>query len=345
MKSILKVENLCQSYDGKSLCLNNVSFDLSPGECLVVLGSSGCGKSSLLKSIAGFLPITGGEIYLRDQLVSSQSFLEQPRLRKIGFLFQEASLFPHLSVRQNIEFGLREQKVKTNEMCDELIDQLGLRELLSRYPHEISGGQKQRVALVRSLVLQPDLILMDEPFSSLDESFVDSFLPELKQILVKFNTACIYVTHRLADLMPLADQVIVFKKGQVLQKGTFSEIYSSPSSVSVAKFLGKGLPLKCTKEGTSWNCVLGEVQVTGHRDSSESTIFVRPVDVKLVEEGNKKFRVATSHFDGESTHLSVETGEGYLSLVCSGIQRSQVGDLVAIELVRPEPFVALSSEL
>jgi len=342
---LLDVKSVTHSYDGVSETLSDVSFQLHQGECLVVLGSSGCGKSTLLKVIAGFIKPVSGELTLRGQKVTGGSTLVSPKNRRIGFLFQDASLFPHMTVKQNIEFGLKEAKVESREVYHSLIQKLALEDLLSRFPHEISGGQKQRVSLVRTLVLQPDLILMDEPFSSLDESFVDQFLPELKTILNETGASCLYVTHRLADLLPLADRVMVLKQGRVLQQGTFRELYSQPTNLSVAKFMGKGCVLDCHFRNQQWTCALGKVEIQGADPNKKSCqIFVRPHEVACASSGAAVFRLERVTFDGELYHLELSQGADRLIVLQQGEPDFVVGTQVPLTVTRQEPFQALSSD-
>jgi iron(III) transport system ATP-binding protein len=235
--------------------------------------------------------------------VSSAQSLLSPEKREIGYLFQEASLFPHLSVAENISFAARARGVQVEGAWEkELLQCLEIEVLKPRYPHQLSGGQMQRVALARALIVKPDLLLMDEPLASLDEAFAESFLPELKDILSAQNTACVYVTHRFADAYALANKVIVLSEGKVIQQGTVQQIFSAPQSPAVADFLGKGFYLPAKRTANSgWSTCLGEVEckLSQSPESDEGRVFLRPSDTFVSDESQILMTIQSYQFEGD----------------------------------------------
>ena len=205
---ILTVDHLVKSYDGHTNILENVSFAVKPGEVIVVVGPSGCGKSTLLRLIAGLEPLETGSITLDAQVLSAPKLSVPPEKRHIGMVFQNYCLFPHLSVRNNIAYGIRQRQHK-KERVNEMLDLIDMQAHADRYPYQLSGGQQQRVALARSLAPKPKIILMDEPFSNLDATLKQSVRQEVKAILQAENMTSIIVTHDLQDTEALCDDTVV----------------------------------------------------------------------------------------------------------------------------------------
>lgn len=235
----LSLKNISFSYKD-TLVIDDFSLDVEKGSFTTLLGSSGCGKTTLLRLISGFLEPTCGEILIDGK---NQKGIEVNR-RKIGFVFQDYALFPHLTVRQNLLYGLKIQKKEMKDSSDsenelfEIAKILGLENLLERFPHELSGGQQQRVALGRSLILKPKILLMDEPLSSLDTKLRISVREELREIQQKVGITTIYVTHDQEEALSLSDKIAVLNEGKLIQFGSPKEIYFNPNSRFVAEFIG-----------------------------------------------------------------------------------------------------------
>ncbi len=225
---------------GDRLAINNVSFSLSHGESLCLLGASGCGKSTSLRLAAGLESLQQGEIFMDGERVSSVSNSLPPEHRKIGFLFQDFALFPHLTVWENICFGLHHYEAPVREeKATYLLEAVNMQAYRDRYPHSLSGGEQQRVGLARALAPEPQLILMDEPFSNLDPQLREDMRDLTADILRKFEASSLIVTHDIDDAMRLADRIAVLHEGQLRQCDTPEMIYKSPKDLRVARILGE----------------------------------------------------------------------------------------------------------
>ena len=247
--SVLELRDVRKKY-GPVLAVDGVSFEAEDGQILSLLGPSGCGKTTTLRLIAGFeMPEPGGDILIRGQSMRGR----RPYERNVGLVFQDYALFPHMTVEGNIAFGLRERRTPSAEIPDRIRKALALVRLPGyekRSPHQLSGGEQQRVALARALVIEPALLLLDEPLSNLDAKLREELRVELKQILNAADITTIIVTHDQAEAMSLADHIIVMSKGRVAQRGSAEEIYADPKSRFVAEFIGQSnwLPGRLGKE-------------------------------------------------------------------------------------------------
>jgi len=243
METILELDRVTKSY-GRKRVLKDLSFLLEKGRIGCLLGPSGCGKTTALRTIAGFEPADAGRIRINRQVVSSSNYRLPPEKRHIGMVFQDYALFPHLSVSDNIGFGLRDmtQKQKCGRI-KELLDIVGLSDAASCFPHELSGGQQQRVALARALAPRPDLLLMDEPFSNLDVTLRERLSMEVREILKKHGISALMVTHNQQEAFAMADVIGVLHQGNLEQWDTAYNLYHRPTSRTVADFIGEGVLL------------------------------------------------------------------------------------------------------
>ncbi|MDH3673278.1 MAG: ABC transporter ATP-binding protein [Gammaproteobacteria bacterium] len=240
MEPRLDVRQLSAELRGNAI-VQNATLQLSPGKIGAILGPSGCGKTTLLRSIAGFQVVSAGEIYLRGKLFSKKGFTLPPEQRHIGMLFQDLALFPHLSVEQNIRFGLRKltEEEQRNRMY-EVLELTGLASDQKKHPHQLSGGQQQRVALARALAPKPEILLLDEPFSSLDPQLREQVATDVRKILKRENVTSILVTHDQHEAFAMADEVGVMNEGHIAQWDTAYNIYHRPKTRFVADFIGLG---------------------------------------------------------------------------------------------------------
>lgn len=235
---LLSISSLSVRFD-QSQILRDVSLELEQGQLLAVLGPSGAGKSTLLRLIAGFDRVTSGEIVLAGKTLSSPKTLVPPEKRSIGIVPQDAALFPHLTVAQNIGFGLGKlSPAERQDRVSELLELTRLTELADRKPDQLSGGQSQRVALARALAPKPSLVLLDEPFSALDAELRSELREQVREVLRAENATAILVTHDQEEALSLADRVAVLRAGEIIQIGTPAEIYNAPADVGIATFLG-----------------------------------------------------------------------------------------------------------
>lgn len=234
-KTALSIKNLCFSYSKGSETIKNLSLDIEEGSFTTLFGPSGCGKSTLLKLISGFLEAESGSIELFGENQKGKSVEN----RKIGIVFQDYALFPHMTVKQNIAYGLKIKKDKNiEEKINKTANDLDINELLNRYPAELSGGQQQRVALARSLVLEPKILLMDEPLSSLDAKLREKVRTELKAIQRKLKITTVYVTHDQVEALSLSDKIAVINEGKILQYDTPRNLFFKPTDKFSANFVG-----------------------------------------------------------------------------------------------------------
>ncbi|MDI6908675.1 ABC transporter ATP-binding protein [Nocardioides sp.] len=290
MTAALEVGGLTVGY-GDQTVLHAVDLVVEDG-ITAVLGVSGCGKSTLLRSIAGFLRPRAGTIRLAGVEVSSPSRSVAPRGRNIGYVPQEGALFPHLDVAHNIAFGLpRALRRRPHERVAEMLELVDLpAALATRYPHHLSGGQQQRVALARALAARPSLVLLDEPFSSLDAGLREETGRAVVDALRATGSAALLVTHDQGEALSLADQVAIMSHGRFLQAAAPRTIYLSPADETVASFLGHAALLPgevAAGEPFRATCALGSVRVTGHPAPGRVTLALRPeqVQVRPVESG------------------------------------------------------------
>ncbi|MGE4370321.1 MAG: ABC transporter ATP-binding protein [Burkholderiaceae bacterium] len=241
MPNFLNLENISLAYDtpdGLVPVIDNLSMGLEKGHIGCLLGASGCGKTTVLRAIAGFEALRSGRIQLGDELLSELDFLVPPEYRNVGMMFQDYALFPHLSVAKNIAFGLRRwDKQKRRERVEEMLTLVGLNDSAKRYPHELSGGQQQRVALARALAPEPELLLLDEPFSNLDVDTRERLAFEVRDILKKTGHTAILVTHNQAEAFAIADRIGVMQKGGIVQWDTPYGLHHHPANDFVADFI------------------------------------------------------------------------------------------------------------
>ncbi|MBI4207923.1 MAG: ABC transporter ATP-binding protein [Betaproteobacteria bacterium] len=246
MPTLLELNGVSHAYDGRPV-LGRLSFRVEKGMIGCLLGASGCGKTTVLRCIAGFEPVMAGEILLNGQIMSRPGLTTPPEKRRIGMVFQDYALFPHLTVARNIAFGLHEiAEAERTARVAELLATVGLSQVKNHYPHELSGGQQQRVALARALAPRPDLMLLDEPFSNLDVEMRERLSLEVREILKQQNTTAILVTHDQHEAFNIADEIGIMSGGSIAQWDTPYKIYHEPTSRLVADFVGQGVFLPGT---------------------------------------------------------------------------------------------------
>ena len=231
------LKNVRKVYDNKNVVIDGVNLEIKDKEFIVLVGASGCGKSTILRMIAGLEEISGGEIFIGDKKVNNI----HPKDRDIAFVFQSYALYPHMTVRENIAFGLKMRKVDKAEIEAKVAEAakiLNLTEYLDRKPRQLSGGQRQRVALGRAIVRNPKVFLMDEPLSNLDAKLRVQMRSEIKKLHEKLQTTFIYVTHDQTEALTMGDRIVVLDKGHIQQVDTPEEIYNNPQNTFVAGFVG-----------------------------------------------------------------------------------------------------------
>jgi len=278
----VRINNLSYSMNEKKI-LNNINLQLEKEKIACILGPSGCGKTTLLKLIAGLSKVQEGEIFLNENLVSSSNIHLKTEKRKIGFLFQDYALFPHQTVKQNLQFAIKDKS--TSHRVEEIMDVIKLFDSLEKYPHELSGGEQQRVALARSIIAKPDLLLLDEPFSSLDLNLKEEVRDDTLHLLQKSNISVLLVTHDPFEAMFISNQInIMNKNGEIVQSGSPTDLYNLPNSSYVANFFGETNKFQGVVKDTIVETPVGEFKVENSLESKNVDIFIRPEAVKLSKE-------------------------------------------------------------
>ncbi|MDX1636686.1 MAG: ABC transporter ATP-binding protein [Balneolaceae bacterium] len=240
MNQLLKINNLTKAFDNTGPVVDSVTFEVKENEIFALLGPSGCGKTTCLRLISGLEHADEGEVYLEGRLLESPQKHVAPQNRGIGFVFQDYALFPHLSVIENVAFGLTDiPKYKRHVYAEEVLCRTGMGDYKDRNPSELSGGQQQRVALARAIAPKPKLVLLDEPFSNLDAVLRESTRKEVRSILKKAGMSALLVTHDQEEALSFADRIAVMNNGKIEQIGTPEEVYYQPKTKFVAQFLGR----------------------------------------------------------------------------------------------------------
>jgi iron(III) transport system ATP-binding protein len=344
----LELQDLSVHYPGRSqAAVDAVNMDLAQGEVGVLVGPSGCGKTSLLRAVAGLEPVSGGRILINQRLVSDAHGHVPPEERRVGMVFQDFALFPHLSVHGNVAYGLnRLSSARQRERVNEVLALVGLSELIDRYPHQLSGGQQQRVALARALAPRPDLLLLDEPFSSLDVELRQRLAHDLRTILKSAGATALMVTHDQAEAFAMGDRVGVMRDGQLHQWSNPYDIYHKPATRFVADFIGHGVLMEATWQADLGarrvRSVLGEWMVSGPTPAGESgrcQILLRADDIVHDDDSPFQGRILSKQFRGADFLyvLALDSGHEVMSLVPSHHDHA-LGERIGIR-VMPEHVV------
>jgi iron(III) transport system ATP-binding protein len=310
--SILELRSVSCAYDPSKPAIHDISFSGREGEILCLLGPSGCGKTTILRAIAGLEPVRSGQIFLSGRLVSSSSETIPTEERRVGMVFQEYALFPHLRVADNIAFGLghlsrAERKCRVQEM----LRLTGLEGLDRRYPHELSGGQQQRVALSRALVQNPVLLLLDEPFSNLDPDMAGRMRQEVHTLLRRMKTTTILVTHDHDEAFAMADRIAVLNQGVLEQMDSPELIYHLPATRFVADFVGQADFIPGRIRQGMVHTELGEFPDTmNSAEGSTAVVMIRPDDIHLMPNKSAEPRIVSRQFRGSENLYTIRLPSG-----------------------------------
>lgn len=304
--------------------VDDVSFDVSHGEILALVGPSGCGKSTTLRMIAGLEAQDSGALFVEGRSIGDLP----PEKRKIGLVFQDYALFPFLSVADNIRFGARQSDA---DAVARYLDMVGLKGLEARFPDELSGGQQQRVALARSLAAEPELILLDEPFSNLDASLRSATRQEIRRLLKDTGMAVVCVTHDQEEALSFADRVAVMREGQIEQIGTPTEIYERPKTLFVAGFLGRTNVVDGLAHGGMCETLLGPLPLE-RPATGPVRLLLRPEMLSLnpADGGGTPAHIRHMEFHGRDTTFWIECRSVLLQVDVMGPPRFTVGDTVNV---------------
>ena len=292
---------------GEVTALSEVTLAVKPGEIVALLGHSGCGKSTLLRLAAGVERPSEGRVLLDGRDVSAPGRFVEPEERGVGLVFQDYALFPHLTVAENVRFGLRGlNHASTEATAMRALDRVGLAGLAGSYPHMLSGGEQQRVALARAVAPRPGVLLMDEPFSNLDRRLRDAVRDETAALLRETGATSIIVTHDPEDAMRIADRIVLMRAGRIVQSGTGEELYRRPAGLFAARFFCDFTEIAGRARGGQVDTPLGRFRAPGLADGAEAVVCIRPHAVRIVPKGyHLQGRIAARRFLGEVDHALV----------------------------------------
>ena len=325
---------------GNIIRIKNVSFSIkNKGDIICLLGPSGIGKTTILRSIAGLEKIEKGFIQIKSKVISSNKINIEPENRNISLSFQENSLFPHYTVEKNIYFGAERKKVGKRIDAKKIIKLLNIGNLLTKYPHQISSGEAQRVSLTRSLVSNPDLLLLDEPLSNIDENFKEEIQEKLKRILKQYKITTIIVTHDSNEAFYLGDKCGVLLNGKLKQFDEPYNVYHSPNSVDIVKFLNRGVlvPAKVTGEYTLENDDLGLIKgnfVNRYDIGTEVKLLIQPEDLEHDDKSSLQLDVVDKKFKGTNFIYTLKTSSQRLISVfvhSHHVHQHQINDKFGIK--------------
>lgn len=338
MSKLLTLNNISVAY-GDNTVVEDISFDLEEGQISCLLGPSGCGKTTLLRAIAGFEKPGTGEIKIRDQVVSNANSVLAPENRQIGMVFQDFALFPHLNIEANIRFGLSKKMHETEQLarCNELLELVGLSGSNEKYPHQLSGGQQQRIALARALAPEPDILLLDEPFSSLDVELREQLAREVRDILKQQNITAILVTHDQNEAFAMADSIGLIHQGKLVQWDTPYNLYHQPSTRFVANFIGQGAFIPGEYIGdqqieTELGIISGHVPEQC-KIGCKLDLLIRPDDIIHDDDSSLQLEITERLFRGSDFLYTLKLGTDKTILCIAGSHHNhQLSEKIGITL-------------
>ena len=310
--SEIRIEHARKVYNGKTVVIDDLNLTIENGELFTLLGPSGCGKTTLLRMIAGFNSIEGGDFFFGETRINDM----EPSKRNIGMVFQNYAIFPHLTVRENVAFGLKQRKVAKEELesrTNEYLKLMQIDQFADRKPDQLSGGQQQRVALARALVINPDVLLMDEPLSNLDAKLRVDMRQAIRDIQRSIGITTVYVTHDQEEAMTISDHIAVMNLGEIQQVGSPKELYHKPHSEFVANFIGKTnlIDAKIIKENNKTFLQIGEykleLQEYDHVEPQDVRVSIRPEEFIKDESGVIEATVDNSVYLGSSVNYLLNT--------------------------------------
>ena len=341
----VQVRGLEKSFGGQRPVLTGVDLEVPEGSVTAILGPSGSGKTTLLRLLAGFTRPDGGTISIDGRVVDGPGRHINPAARGVGYVPQEGSLFPHLDVKANIGFGVPRRR--RPQRVGELLETIGLTGLAGRYPHQLSGGQQQRVALARALARNPSLVLLDEPFSSLDATLRASVRLDVRRILADAGTTAVIVTHDQDEALSLADQVAVLRGGQIAQAASPHQIYDLPLDANLARFVGEANlvhgVIRRGRAETAFGALSLHPAAAGLSEDARVTVLLRPEQIRVIVPARAEEEVGGTvtqcDYHGHDALVTVATTRGLpnqtLTVRCVGSAGFSPGSLVSLQATGP----------
>jgi iron(III) transport system ATP-binding protein len=306
--SSLVLQGVSYQYNGTKV-IHDLDLTIGKDEIVCLLGASGCGKTTTLKAIAGLIEAKQGRIFIDGKLMSDADTFVSPEHRNIGMMFQDYALFPHLTVANNIAFGLSKMtKAQKQQRVDEMLTLVHLSGCADRYPHQLSGGQQQRVAIARALAYKPSLLLLDEPFSNIDTQVRFELIADIRRIIKTSQVSAVFVSHSKEEAFAFSDTLAIMHQGKIAQQGTPEQLFANPRSKDVAEFLGAGIYLPAQGlTATEYKTAFGVVESlhAQHHAQAVGQIYVRPHQIELLRDDNsdthsERATIISSRFIGSA---------------------------------------------
>ena len=330
---------------GTTTAVDHVTFALEPHELAILVGPSGCGKSTLLRMAAGLVVADSGTVQLNGLTVDDGRRSTPPERRNVGLVFQDHALFPHLTVHENVGFGLdKRQRKKGSKQIDQMLDLVGLLAFQDRYPHELSGGEQQRVAIARALATEPELLLLDEPFASLDTNLRSQVRRDVISIIRSTGIPTILVTHEQHEALSFGDRLVMMHDGQIVQSGAATDVFHQPATRFAAEFMGEADFLPVTVANGVASCELGQAPY----DSSFASplMMVRPDDLVIEQDRNGTAHVLNNEFRGASRSITIQLDSGpQLRADVSHVDHFDAGERVAVSIKDGHRPVVVDDEI
>ena len=338
--SSLILQGVSYHYNGTKV-IHDLDLTVGKDEIVCLLGASGCGKTTTLKAIAGLIEAKQGSIFIDGKLVSDEQSFVSPEHRNIGMMFQDYALFPHLTVANNIAFGLSKMsKAQKQQRVDEMLKLVHLIGCADRFPHQLSGGQQQRVAIARALAYKPSLLLLDEPFSNIDTQVRFELIADIRRIIKATQVSAVFVTHSKEEAFAFSDTLAIMHRGKIEQQGTPEQLFASPCSKEVAEFLGQGIYLSAeVLTATEYKTPFGLVEsyVESKHNVSAGLIYVRPHQIELVADNqsdkfSKRATIISRRFIGSAYVYSLVIDEQEIEVAAQYGQSFENNDQVIIKI-------------
>jgi len=338
--SSLILQGVSYHYNGTKV-IHDLDLTVGKDEIVCLLGASGCGKTTTLKAIAGLIEAKQGSIFIDGKLVSDDQSFVSPEHRNIGMMFQDYALFPHLTVANNIAFGLSKMsKAQKQQRVDEMLKLVHLIGCADRFPHQLSGGQQQRVAIARALAYKPSLLLLDEPFSNVDTQVRFELIADIRRIIKATQVSAVFVTHSKEEAFAFSDTLAIMHRGKIEQQGTPEQLFAAPCSKEVAEFLGQGIYLSAEAlTATEYKTPFGLVEsyVESKHNVSVGLIYVRPHQIELVADNqsdkfSKRATIISRRFIGSAYVYSVVIDEQEIEVAAQYGQSFENNEQVIIKI-------------